>query len=528
MVEIQKLTFFQSYFFGSGFALYTKKLFKFVLVGQFKLSKVLMNWKQILSFGLTATVGGLLAVGMYKMSESTFSSEDFSVSSSPRFAALDTQGNALPDFRQVAGITRPAVVHVKSKQNKSPQSSAQEMPDPFRDFFGDRGFQFEMPGQQGPREGSGSGVLISADGYIVTNNHVIEGADEVEVVLNDKRSYSAKIVGADPSTDLALLKIAEKDLPFLTFGNSDEVEVGEWVLAIGNPFNLTSTVTAGIVSAKARNLNLLNDKFRIESFIQTDAAVNPGNSGGALVNARGELVGINTAIASQTGSYAGYSFAVPSLMANKVMNDLKEFGAVQRGFLGVSIRDVDAKFAETEGLKVLKGVFVQEVNENSAAQAAGVKKGDVITSVDGVAVASSSELQEQIGRRRPGDKVGLKLFRGEEEKSYTVILKSVTGETGVVKKTDYEIGSLLGADFGPCTEQELKDAGVKSGVKVSKLRTGKLQSSGMKEGFIIIAIDKKMVYKPSEVEAILRAKQGGVLIEGIYPDGTKAYYAIGL
>lgn len=487
-----------------------------------------MNWKSFLSFGLTALAGGLLAVGVYKMSESVGSSDGFSVSASPRFAALDTQGNALPDFRQVATLTRSAVVHVKSKLGKSESSASSQIPDPFRDFFGDRGFRFEMPAPNTPREGSGSGVLISADGYIVTNNHVIEGADEVEVVLNDKRSYSAKIVGADPSTDLALLKIAESDLPFLSFGNSDEVEVGEWVLAIGNPFNLTSTVTAGIVSAKARNLNLLNDKFRIESFIQTDAAVNPGNSGGALVNSRGELIGINTAIASQTGSYAGYAFAVPSLMANKVMNDLKEFGAVQRGFLGVSIRDVDAKFAESEGLKVLKGVYVQEVNDNSAAGQAGIRKGDVITSVDGVAVGSSSELQEQIGRRRPGDKVGLKLFRNNEEKEYTVTLKSVTGETGVVKKADYEIGSLLGADFSSCTEQELKDAGVKSGVKVSKLRSGKLQSSGMKEGFIITAIDKKMVYKPAEVEALLRSKQGGVLIEGVNPDGTKAYYAIGL
>ncbi len=487
-----------------------------------------MNWKQILWFVGAALAGGLMAVGVYKMAEPSAGASDFSLQASPKFAALDSQGNLLPDFRQVAHLTTPAVVHVKSKMGQRSQSSAQEIPDPFRDFFGDRGFRFEMPQPNTPREGSGSGVLISADGYIVTNNHVIENAEEVEVVLNDKRSYTAKIVGADPSTDLALLKISEKDLPFLSFGNSDEVEVGEWVLAIGNPFNLTSTVTAGIVSAKARNLNLLNDKFRIESFIQTDAAVNPGNSGGALVNARGELVGINTAIASQTGSYAGYSFAVPSQMANKVMNDLKEFGAVQRGFLGVSIRDVDAKFAETEGLKVLKGVYVQEVNDNSAAQQAGLKKGDVITSVDGVNVSSSSELQEQIGRRRPGDKVSLKIFRGSEEKSYAVTLKSVTGEVGVVKKTDYEMGSLLGADFTACSEQELKDAGIKNGVKVNKLRSGKLQSSGMKEGFIITAIDKKLVFKPTEVEAILRAKQGGVLIEGIYSDGTKAYYAIGL
>lgn len=485
-----------------------------------------MNWKNAIFMMVSALVGGLMAVTMYKMTEGTYM-QDFPISQSARLVNLPGENvSGLPDFRATSSFTRPAVVHVKSLMKKS-TTQTQDIPDSFRDFFGDRGFRFEMPSPNTPREGSGSGVIISADGYIVTNNHVVDNADEVEVILNDKRSYTAEVIGTDPSTDLALLRISEKNLPFLSFGNSDIVEVGEWVLAIGNPFNLTSTITAGIVSAKGRNLNLLNDKFRIESFIQTDAAVNPGNSGGALVNAKGELVGINTAIASQTGSYSGYSFAIPSQIVNKVVNDLKEYGAVQRGFLGVSIRDVDAKFAESEGLKILKGVYVQEVNDNSAAQAAGVKKGDVITSVDGTPVASSSELQEQIGRHRPGDKVQVKLLRGSEEKNFSLTLKSITGDVSVVKKTDYEIGSVLGADFSACTSSELKDAGASHGVKINKLRSGKFLSSGIKEGFIITHIDKKPVSKASEVEGLLKNRQGGVLIEGVYLDGTRAYYAIG-
>jgi serine protease Do len=483
-----------------------------------------MNIKTFVFFTLAALLGGLVAMGIYHLSIGS-SQPSFSVAQPARFAS--TGEVAAPDFRTTSAMTRPAVVHVKSKMKVTRSNNNNEIPDVFRDFFGNRGFGFEMPSPQ-PREGSGSGVIISQDGYIVTNNHVIDNADEIEVVLNDKRTYSAKIIGTDPSTDLALLRIEEKDLPFMSFGNSDLVEVGEWVLAIGNPFNLTSTVTAGIVSAKGRNLNLLNDKFRIESFIQTDAAVNPGNSGGALVNSAGELIGINTAIASQTGSYSGYSFAIPSLIVNKVMNDLKEFGTVQRGFLGVSIRDVDAKFAESENLKVLKGVYVQEVNDNSAAQQAGIKKGDVITEVNEVPVSSSSELQEQIGRQRPGDKVKIKAMRGSDEKSFTVTLKSITGQTAVVKKEDYEVTGILGAEFSAASEDELKDAGLKSGVKVNKLKTGKLQSSGIKEGFIITHIDKKAVSKPSDVENLLRNHQGGVLIEGAYADGTRGYYAIGM
>ena len=482
-----------------------------------------MNLKTFVLLTGSAILGGLIAVGIYHVSLGSHPTA-FSVSQPAQFTSTANLG--VPDFKSTSAMTRPAVVHVKSKMTVA-QNNNSEIPDAFRDFFGDRGFGFQMPSPQ-PREGSGSGVIISPDGYIVTNNHVIDNANEIEVVLNDKRTYKAEVIGTDPSTDLALLRINESDLPFMSFGNSDLIEVGEWVLAIGNPFNLTSTVTAGIVSAKGRNLNLLNDKFKIESFIQTDAAVNPGNSGGALVNTQGELIGINTAIASQTGSYSGYSFAIPSLIVNKVMNDLKEFGAVQRGFLGVSIRDVDAQLAEAENLKVLKGVYVQEVNENSAALQAGIKKGDVIIEVNGVPVSSSSELQEQIGRQRPGDKVKIKAMRSSDEKEFTVTLKSITGQTAVVKKEDYGVTGILGAEFATASESELKDAGLKAGVKVNKLKSGKLQTSGIKEGFIITHIDKKPVSKAIDVENMLRNHQGGVLIEGAYTDGTKAYYAIGM
>jgi Do/DeqQ family serine protease len=490
-----------------------------------------MNWKSILHLTLAALLGGAISLtGYYVLIDKPTTGFE---SNAPIWqTAYGSRSNAIPglvDFRAASHLVTPAVVHVKSSSPAS--SSSAQGADPFRefrDFFGDRNFQFEMPGNNQPRLSSGSGVIISTDGYIATNNHVIEGASQIEVVLNDKRSFTAEVIGKDPSTDLALLKIKADQLPFLSLGNSDECEVGEWVLAIGNPFNLTSTVTAGIVSAKGRNLNLLNDRFRIESFIQTDAAVNPGNSGGALVNAKGELIGINTAIASQTGSYAGYAFAIPSQIVKKVINDLKEFGTVQRGFLGVSIRDVDAQFAEEEGLKNLKGVYVQEVNVGSAGEEAGIRKGDVIIKVDETPVASAAELQEQIGRHRPGDKVAILAMRKDESKSFVVTLKSITGDVSVVKKEDYEVTNLLGADFKNCTEEELRSAGIKSGVKISTLRNGKLKSAGIREGFIITSIDKKPISSPNDADAILRNKQGGVLIEGVYPDGSKAYYAIGM
>jgi Do/DeqQ family serine protease len=323
------------------------------------------------------------------------------------------------DFSTAAELSVTAVVHVKTLTTRNNSMGGQYF-DPFQFFWGQPAPQ-QMPQQQS----AGSGVIISDDGYIVTNNHVIENADEVNITLDNKQTYTAKVVGTDPSTDLALLKVDAKGLPFMRWGNSDQVKVGEWVLAVGNPFNLTSTVTAGIVSAKARNINILpSQKFPIESFIQTDAAVNPGNSGGALVNATGELIGINTAIASTTGSYAGYSFAVPVNIVRKVVLDLVEFGTVQRGFIGVSIREIDSDFAKEKSIKSLSGVYVNGLTEEGAAKRAGIREGDVIVSVNGTSIKSSPELQEQVSRYRPGDQIDVTIVRDGEEKTIAVIVKT--------------------------------------------------------------------------------------------------------
>ncbi|MBA2745933.1 MAG: trypsin-like peptidase domain-containing protein, partial [Flavisolibacter sp.] len=319
------------------------------------------------------------------------------------------------EFVEASESTVPAVVHVTTTYGAT--SSNNQSYNPFQDFFwGDRGSRNPTPAMS-----SGSGVIISEDGYIVTNNHVVANSDKVEITLNDKRTLLAKVIGTDPSTDLALLKIDEKGLPFIPYGNSDVVRVGEWVLAVGNPFNLTSTVTAGIVSAKARNIHILPDQqFPIESFIQTDAAVNPGNSGGALVNTNGDLIGINTAIASNTGAYTGYSFAIPVNMVKKVVDDLLEYGNVQRGFIGVNIRDIDSKFAVEKGIKSLKGVYVAGITEGGAAASAGIREGDIITKISGNNVNTSPELQEQVSRFRPGDKVEVTLVREGDEKTVLV------------------------------------------------------------------------------------------------------------
>ena len=320
------------------------------------------------------------------------------------------------DFTRAAEMSVGAVVHVKTKYNVY----GKQYVDPFYQFFFGRPQQ--QPMQQA--QASGSGVILSEDGYIVTNNHVIQQANEIEVVLNDKRSFTAQLIGSDPNTDIALLKIDATGLPTLAMGNSDELRVGEWVLAVGNPFNLTSTVTAGIVSAKARNINILDAEMKIESFIQTDAAVNPGNSGGALVNTRGKLVGINTAIASQTGSYAGYAFAVPTSIVQKVVADLRQFGSVQRALLGIRMLDITSEVQQYYGLKSLEGVYIAEVVSGSAAEKGGVESGDVIVAVDGVTVNSSSELQEKIARKNPGDEVTLSVLRAGKRHELHVVLAS--------------------------------------------------------------------------------------------------------
>ena len=383
--------------------------------------------------------------------------------------------------------------------------------------------------------GAGSGVIISTDGYIITNNHVIDGADELEVTLNDNRKFPAKIIGADPTTDIALIKIEATDLPTIPFGDSEKLKVGEWVLAVGNPFNLTSTVTAGIVSAKSRgNIGAGGkDRSKIESFIQTDAAVNPGNSGGALVNTKGELVGINTAIYSETGNFAGYSFAVPISIAGKVANDLKQFGTVQRAVLGVLIQDPQyVPDAEKEKVKVFEGAYVGGFAERSSAKEAGIEKGDVIVAVNGVKIKSSSALQEQISKYRPGDKVELTINRNGSTKKFTVELRNAQGSTKVVKGGDS--AEVMGAAFKALNDEQKRKLGVSYGIEVTGLTSGKLKDAGIKKGFIIMIVNNQKISAPEDLEKIVesilqgRTEDQGLFIKGFYPNGRTKYYAIDL
>lgn len=375
-------------------------------------------------------------------------------------------------------------------------------------------------------QSSGSGVIITDDGYVVTNNHVIDEANEIEVILNDNRSYLAKVIGTDPTTDLALIKIDAANLNFIPYGNSDNLRHGEWVLAVGNPFDLNSTVTAGIVSAKARNIGILRDKnnLQIESFIQTDAAVNPGNSGGALVNLNGDLIGINTAIATPTGNYAGYSFAVPVSLVKKVIDDLLEFGEVQRGLLGIRIGDVNARLAEQQGLSVVNGVFISQVNENSAAEEAGLEQGDVIVAINGIDVTNVSELQEMVARNRPGDEVLVSYYRGNKKAQVTATLKDFEGNTTLSKRTFDR--TIEGAVFEELSIEQLETNGITHGIKIESIDEGKWKEAGLKAGFIITSIDKLAVTNLEDLNQILENKDGGILVEGLYPDGERGVFGM--
>ncbi len=442
-----------------------------------------------------------------------------------QFASMDSgqaKGN-LPDLTIAAEQSVHAVVHVMTKQRGSDQYSANPL---YEFFFGPNGYQ-----SQAPVMGSGSGVIITTDGYIVTNNHVVAGADEIEVALNDRRTFSATLVGADPTSDIALLKVDAMELPYIRYGNSDDLKVGEWVLAVGNPFNLTSTVTAGIVSAKARSINIIangRQPLGIESFIQTDAAVNPGNSGGALVNQRGELVGINTAIASRTGSFSGYSFAVPVGIAKKVVSDLMEFGEVQRGLLGVNIAEVTEVLAKELGVKLdrLEGVFVVNVTPNGGAMEAGVQSNDIIVSVDGELVNSVPELQEKISRHRPGDKVNLMIKRGGKTKPFTIILRNVRGTTSIISTGDFE--GTLGATLEPVSQSEKQRLRIRYGIKVSKVGTGKLQAAGVKDGFVITKANRVSIDSVDDFKEVVGRVEEGLFLTGIYPNGRVVYYAVNL
>lgn len=444
------------------------------------------------------------------------------------------------DLTYAAEKSLPSVVHILSTKNSKVQTVEVEN-DPFSDFFSDPFGFFGNPQGNGGKQrrsvrtpkqqGSGSGVIISADGYIVTNNHVVADADELTVTLNDNKEYSARIIGTDKASDLALIKIDGKNLPAITIANSDDIKVGEWVLAVGNPFNLTNTVTAGIVSAKARSLY----QNGVESFIQTDAAINPGNSGGALVNTRGELIGINAMLYSQTGSFSGYGFAIPTSIMNKVVADLKQYGTVQRALIGIQGQDVknyvDAKKDKGEDIDLgtMEGIYVAKVTEESAAEEAGMKEGDVITAIDGKPVNKMAELQEVLAKKRPGDKVTVTYLRDKKKATKTITLKNEKGNTQVVKKADLDV---LGGNFRAITNAQKEQLNIGYGLEVLKVNSGRLKTAGITKGFIIQRVNDNAVKAIDDLQNAVKeastSKDPVLYIQGVYPTGKKAYFAVPL
>ena len=490
-----------------------------------------MNSK-LTNFGL-GLLGGMLPLAAFFIlngSGASPQSDTILDGQSNNLAKRTSWAGAVPseDFVMASESSLNSVVHVTTKVE-----TTHFQRDVFSEFFygpGSGGREYKQYGS-----GSGSGVIISEEGYIVTNNHVIAEAKEIEVTLNDNRKYTATVVGTDPSTDIAVLKIEAKDLSALPLGNSDNLHVGEWVLAVGNPFNLTSTVTAGIVSAKARNLNMIGGgksnagMVPIESFIQTDAAVNPGNSGGALVNTNGELIGINTAIASQTGSYSGYSFAVPVNLVKKVMKDLIAYGVVQRGYLGIQMSDITQELKEQKNLKNLDGVYVTSVLASSGAKASGILAGDVILKVGTEPVTSAASLQEKIGSRQPGDKVAVTVRKANGSVEVTeIVLRNKDGETTLITKEEIQKNTALGATFGELTSKEKEELKITSGVKIETLGAGKLKSAGLQPGMIVTKINNQAVLSAEELTNKLRGSNKGVLLEVMTQSGKKDYVAIGL
>ena len=445
-----------------------------------------------------------------------------------RFASMSDTKIGSTDLTYAAERTVHSVVHVKVKQEV--KNSIQEFGDPFFDFFFGQPRSFQQPEAT---TGAGSGVIISTDGYIVTNNHVIDNAAEIEVTLNDKRTFKAKVIGTDPSTDVALIKIEATDLQPITIGNSDNLKVGEWVLAIGNPFNLTSTVTAGIISAKAREMSgVITSERKIESFIQTDAAINPGNSGGALVNTAGELVGINTAIASQTGSYIGYGFAIPTTIVSKVVRDLKDYGIVQRAVLGVKIANINDKLAKDKNLKTMDGAYVDDVVSNSSAKDAGIKQGDIIVAINDVRIKSVAELQEQVAAYRPGDNINVTVNRSNKEITLRVTLKNSSKNTNIVKAVDMD---RLGATLEPLSTQTKQRLNYNGGLLVDEVQRGGLfAKAGIYKGFIILKINNKTVSSVKEVKEIYtealnsEATDKVLLVTGINRAGVIKHYVVDL
>ena len=469
----------------------------------------------------------------------------FSTGTLIKVNATQAPSTAVPaqpvDLTYAAEKSLPSVVHILSTKNSKVQT-IEVQSDPFSDFFSDPFGFFGNPnqGQDGKQkrsvrtpkqQGSGSGVIISTDGYIVTNNHVVADADELTVTLNDNKEYSARIIGTDKTTDLALIKIDAKDLPAITIANSENIKVGEWVLAVGNPFNLTNTVTAGIVSAKGRSLY----QNGVESFIQTDAAINPGNSGGALVNTRGELIGINAMLYSQTGSFSGYGFAIPTSIMNKVVDDLKKYGTVQRAVIGIQGQDVknyvDAQKEQGKDvdLGTMEGIYVAKVLEESSAEEAGLKAGDVITAIDGKEMNKMADLQEYLAKKRPGDKVSVSYLRDKKKASKTMTLKNEQGNTQVVKKADLDV---LGGNFRAITDSQKKQLNIGYGLEVLKVNSGKFKDAGITKGFIIQRVNDSAVKTIEDLQNLVKeastSRNPVLYIQGVYPTGKKAYFAVPL
>lgn len=489
--------------------------------------------KRFGSLLLAAVLGSGITIGTYEIMDKgdRVVRLDYSsgVPTSQVAYHVNEDGEVVPlDFTQTAEKVTSAVVHIRSTRSRtSPQRDTQYF-NPFRDFFGP---DWAPPMNRGPLQSTGSGVIINANGYIVTNNHVVQDAEIVEVTLHDNRSFKAEIVGTDPDTDIALLKINEKDLPHLAFVDSDKAKVGQWVLAVGNPFNLTSTVTAGIVSAKGRSIHIIPSSSEggstaIESFIQTDAAINPGNSGGALVDLSGGLLGINTAIASPTGSYSGYGFAVPANIVSKIVEDLLNYGVVQRGWLGVTIASVNSTLAREHDLKVFEGAYVRGIAENSAAADAGIQVGDVVVKINDVKISGNSALIETIGRHRPGDKVKITVNRKGKELDFDVTLKNRKGEIAAVKVEERKGLAALGITVEPAEPSVLKKLELKNGVRVTSRGSGKIaRYTDIRDGFIITKVNDTPVNSPEELnKALEKIKEGEIVtLSGTYEDFPREF-----
>ncbi|MDP5169632.1 MAG: trypsin-like peptidase domain-containing protein [Bacteroidia bacterium] len=444
-------------------------------------------------------------------------SSSFAVQVSDNFSSMERAYLGPVDFQGAAATAMPAVVHIKSIRTVN-----QVIYDPFYELFGRAPRQYNNNREQ---VSSGSGVIIGTDGYIVTNNHVIKDADQLTVTLYDNRTFVAKVIGTDPSTDLGLLKIEARDLPTLLLANSDEVVVGEWVLAVGNPFSLSSTATAGIISAIGRDLEIIKDQMAIESFIQTDAAVNPGNSGGALVDLQGNLIGVNTAIASPTGAYAGYAFAVPANIVKKVVSDLKTYGIVQRAFLGVVTGvNLNGDKAKELDVEVTEGVYIQGLSEIGGAYQAGLREKDVIVEIQGFPIKNDARLLEIVSRSSPGDVIQVKVIRDGKAKSFPVTLTNQAGNTDLIISNRNELLTTLGIDLRDLTEDELRRLPIDHGVLVNKLYAGKVrQTTDMPENFVILSINGKDVSQAKELIQLLEGAKGEVALKGYYPRYNRLY-----